>query len=64
MNDGHSAAIQGPILGVSKPVAGIVTHTEPSEGLDDDIVMEEAKMSSFVAAGTSNSRSNQVEVNV
>ena len=47
LNDRNSitkSAIRGPLVGVSNPVAGTITHTEPPEVFDDDIVMEEAKM--------------------
>ena len=73
LNDRNSitkSAIRGPLVGVSNPVAGTITHTEPPEVFDDDIVMEEAKMrdgqemNSLVAADISNNRSHQVTVSV
>ena len=73
MNDRNSvnkSAIRGPLVGVSNPVAGNITHTEPPEVFDEDIVMEEAKMrdgkemNSLGVADLSNSRSHQVTVSV
>lgn len=73
MNDRNSvnkSAIRGPLVGVSNPVAGTITHTEPPEVFDDDIVIEEAKMqdgqeiNSLVAGDISNNRSHQVKMSV
>ena len=64
MNDVNSvtrSVTRGPTVGISNPVAGTVTHTEPPEVFDDDIVMEEAKMRDVQEI---NNRSHQVTVKV
>ena len=73
LNDVNSvtrSVTRGPTIGISNPVAGTFTHTEPPEVFDDDIVMEEAKMrdgqeiNSLGVADISNNRSHQVTVSV